>query len=38
VLSLATPGTEACDAVGAALRPQCRECQSVRNYGIRGSL
>src|SRR6266404_7776134 len=24
-VSLATPGTEACDAVGGALRPKCRE-------------
>jgi len=28
---MATPGTEACDAVGGALRPKWREWRMVKN-------
>jgi hypothetical protein len=32
-VSLATPGTEACDAVGGALRPEWREWQG-NEFGV----
>jgi hypothetical protein len=31
-VSLATPGTEACDAVGGALRPEWREWPATESY------